>query len=297
MQIGRLRELGRKRPFVVVDGDAVTVDHLIEDWTRAELERGALDTVRDVDLSERPRTTLRDLHLAAPINRPGKVVCVGLNYAQHAAEIGAAHPAEPIIFMKSPDAVVGPREDVVIPPGSERTDYEAELAIVIGSRALYLDSPASAGKHVLGYSVSQDISERAWQMERGGQWVKGKSFPTFNPIGPVVVTPEEFDPADARVWCSVDGEMRQESRTSDMIFPVDHLVWYVSQFMELRAGDIINTGTPGGVGMGMDPPGYLCPGQELRTGIEGIGELVSSVLGAGRPAPSPRELLRDEVDR
>lgn len=297
MRIGRLSELGRERPFVLVDGEAVTVDHIIDDWTRTELERGALDTVRDADLGQRPRIALRDLRPAAPIHRPGKVVCVGLNYAQHAAEIGAARPAEPIIFMKSLDAVVGSREDVVIPPGSERTDYEAELAIVIGSRALYLDSSASARKHILGYSVSQDISERAWQMERGGQWVKGKSFPTFNPLGPVIVTPEEFDPADARVWCSVDGEMRQESRTSDMIFQVDHLVWYVSQFMELCAGDIINTGTPQGVGMGMNPPGYLRPGQELRTGIEGIGELVSSTVSAGRPTQSSRDLLREEVDR
>lgn len=282
MRIGRMNDLGRERPFVVVDGEAVTVDHIIGDWTRTDLEHGALETVRDVDLNDRPRLSLGDLRLAAPIQRPGKVVCVGLNYAQHAAEIGAAGPDEPIIFMKSPDAVVGAREAIIIPPGSERTDYEAELAIVIGRQALYLESPASARGHVLGYSISQDISERAWQMERGGQWVKGKSFPTFNPIGPVIVTPEEFDPADARVWCSVDGEMRQESRTSDMFFPVDHLVWYISQFMELCAGDIINTGTPAGVGMGMNPPGYLRPGQELRTGIDGIGELVSFTVATDR---------------
>lgn len=280
MRIGRLNDLRRERPFVVVDGEAVTVDHIIGDWTRTDLERGALEMVRDADLSDRPRLSLDDLRPAAPILRPGKVVCVGLNYAQHAAEIGAASPAEPIIFMKSPDAVVGAHEDVIIPPGSERTDYEAELAIVIGRQALYLESPASVRGLVLGYSISQDISERAWQMERGGQWVKGKSFPTFNPIGPIIVTPEEFDPADARVWCSVDGEMRQESRTSDMFFQVDHLVWYISQFMELCAGDIINTGTPAGVGMGMKPPGYLRPGQELRTGIEGIGELVSCTVAA-----------------
>jgi len=280
MRIGRLNDLGRERPFVVVDGEAVTVDHIIGDWTRTDLERGALETVHDADLSDRPRLSLDDLRPAAPIHRPGKIVCVGLNYAQHAAEIGAASPAEPIIFMKSPDALVGAHEDVIIPPGSERTDYEAELAIVIGRQALYLESPASARGHVLGYSISQDISERAWQMERGGQWVKGKSFPTFNPIGPIIVTPKEFDPADARVWCSVDGEMRQESRTSDMFFQVDYLVWYISQFMELCAGDIINTGTPAGVGMGMKPPGYLRPGQELRTGIEGIGELVSFTVAA-----------------
>ena len=280
MRIGRLNDLGRERPFVVVDGEAVTVDHIIGDWTRTDLEHGALETVRDADLSDRPRLSLDDLRPSAPIHRPGKVVCVGLNYAQHAAEIGAASPAEPIIFMKSPDAVVGAHEDVIIPPGSERTDYEAELAIVIGRQALYLESPASVRGLVLGYSISQDISERAWQMERGGQWVKGKSFPTFNPLGPIIVTPEEFDPADARVWCSVDGEMRQESRTSDMFFQVDHLVWYISQFTELCAGDIINTGTPAGVGMGMKPPGYLRPGQELRTGIAGIGELVSRTVAA-----------------
>jgi 2-keto-4-pentenoate hydratase/2-oxohepta-3-ene-1,7-dioic acid hydratase in catechol pathway len=184
-------------------------------------------------------------------------------------------PPEPVVFMKAPDCLVGPNDPISIPPGSQATDYEVELAIVIGKRALYLESESPAKEHILGYSISQDVSERHWQVERAGQWVKGKSFPTFNPMGPVIVTADSFDASDVRVYCTVDGEKRQDSRTSDLIFGIDHIVWYLSQFMELFPGDVINTGTPEGVGMGFKPPKYLRSGQRVVTGIEGIGEMTS----------------------
>jgi 2-keto-4-pentenoate hydratase/2-oxohepta-3-ene-1,7-dioic acid hydratase in catechol pathway len=180
--------------------------------------------------------------------------------------------------MKAPDCVVGPDDDIVIPPGSTATDYEVELAIVIGKRALYLEKPEQSPDYILGYTISQDISERHWQIERSGQWVKGKSFPTFNPIGPSIVTGDSINPHNLRLWCEVDGVMKQDSNTDDLLFGINHIVWYISQFMELFPGDIINTGTPFGVGLGFKPPVYLRGGQVVRTGIEGIGEIESKVV-------------------
>jgi 2-keto-4-pentenoate hydratase/2-oxohepta-3-ene-1,7-dioic acid hydratase in catechol pathway len=200
-----------------------------------------------------------------------------LNYLAHIKEAGFDTPVEPVIFMKAPDSLTGPNDDVVIPPNSAATDYEVELAIVIGKRALYLDSPAESAEQILGYSISQDVSERHWQMERAGQWVKGKSFPTFNPLGPVIVTADSINAHNLRLWCSVNGEMKQDSNTDDLLYGIDHIVWYISQFMELFPGDVINTGTPFGVGMGFKPPIYLKAGDVLKTGIEGIGEITNHV--------------------
>jgi 2-keto-4-pentenoate hydratase/2-oxohepta-3-ene-1,7-dioic acid hydratase in catechol pathway len=180
--------------------------------------------------------------------------------------------------MKAPDSFVAPNDDVIIPPGSTSTDYEVELAIIIGKRALYLNNPEEAAQYILGYSISQDISERQWQIERSGQWVKGKSFPHFNPMGPFIITAESIDPSNLRIWCSVDGELRQDSSTSDLLFGINYLVWYISQFMELFPGDVINTGTPGGVGMGFNPKRYLQVGQIIHTGISGIGEFTNRVI-------------------
>jgi 2-keto-4-pentenoate hydratase/2-oxohepta-3-ene-1,7-dioic acid hydratase in catechol pathway len=206
------------------------------------------------------------------------VICVGLNYLGHIKETNADTPAEPVIFMKAPDSVVGPNDDIVIPPNSLATDYEVELAIVIGKRALYLESPESSKNHILGYTISQDVSERHWQIERSGQWVKGKSFPTFNPIGPEIVTGDEINPHNLRLWCSVNDVMKQDSNTDDLLFGIDHIVWYISQFMELFPGDVINTGTPFGVGLGFKPPVYLAAGDLVKTGIEGIGEITSHCI-------------------
>ena len=209
--------------------------------------------------------------------RPTKVICVGLNYLKHAVETKANPPEEPIVFMKAPDTVVGGFDDITIPPNSVKTDYEVELCVVIGKKALYLDSPAQSRKHILGYTISQDVSERHWQIERSGQWMKGKSFPSFNPMGPWLVTDEDFQTSNLRIWCKVNGEMRQDSNTNDLIFNIDFCVWYISQFMELNAGDVINTGTPEGVGMGFKPERYLARGQVVETGIEGIGIIKSNV--------------------
>ena len=278
MRIARLGAFESEKPAIIInDKEAVFVDHLIADWNRVELENGALAKVKAADLSALPLVKIGDYRLGSPVARPTKAICVGLNYLQHAKETGATPPEEPIIFMKAPDTVIGGFDDIIVPPGSLKTDYEVEICVVIGKNALYLESPEQAKEHILGYTISQDVSERHWQIERSGQWVKGKSFPTFNPVGPWIVTTDSFEPDDVRLWCSVDGEMRQDSRTSDLIFGINHCIWYISQFMELKAGDIINTGTPQGVGMGHNPTKYLLGGEVVETGIDGIGVIKSHV--------------------
>ena len=279
MKIARFGQLGSERPAVMVNQtQAVYVDHLIKDWNRDELMAGALEKVKSADVSSLAPFDIAGLRVGSPVARPTKLICIGLNYARHAVESGMTPPPEPVVFMKAPDCLIGPNDEIAVPPNSTATDYEVELSIVIGKRALYLKSESEARSHILGYSISQDVSERHWQIERAGQWVKGKSFPTFNPMGPVIVTGDEFNPDDVRLYCSVDGEKRQDSRTSDLIFGIDHIVWYLSQFMELFPGDIINTGTPEGVGMGFKPTKYLQRGQKVVTGIEGIGEMVSQTI-------------------
>jgi 2-keto-4-pentenoate hydratase/2-oxohepta-3-ene-1,7-dioic acid hydratase in catechol pathway len=281
MKIARFGSIGSERPAVMVnETQAVYVDHLIKDWDRRELEGGAYKKVKSADLSSQPTFDIAGLRIASPVARPTKLICIGLNYARHAAESGMTPPPEPVVFMKAPDCLVGPNDNIMIPPNSTATDYEVELAIVIGKRALYLKSESEARSHILGYSISQDVSERHWQIERAGQWVKGKSFPTYNPMGPTIVTGDEFVPDDVRLYCNVDGEKRQDSRTSDLIYGIDHIVWYLSQFMELFPGDIINTGTPEGVGMGFKPTRYLRAGQEVVTGIEGLGEMRSKTIAS-----------------
>ena len=279
MRIARFGKFGSERPAVMInDAQAVYVDHLIKDWNRDELEAGGYEKVKAADLSSQTPFDIAGLRIGSPVARPTKLICIGLNYAKHAAESGMTPPPEPVVFMKAPDCLIGPNDEIAIPPNSTATDYEVELAIVIGKRALYLKSEEEARDYILGYSMSQDVSERHWQIERAGQWVKGKSFPTFNPMGPQIVTSDEFSPDDVRVYCTVDGEKRQDSRTSDLIFGISHIVWYLSQFMELMPGDVINTGTPEGVGMGFKPTKYLKAGQVVVTGIEGIGEMTSRTI-------------------
>ena len=279
MKIARFGAIGSERPAVMLNqSQAIYVDHLIKDWNRSELEAGAFEKVKSADLSSQTPFDIAGLRIASPVARPTKLICIGLNYARHAAESGMTPPPEPVVFMKAPDCLIGPNDEIAIPPNSIATDYEVELAIVIGKRALYLNSESEARSHILGYSISQDVSERHWQIERAGQWVKGKSFPTFNPMGPAIVTEDEFKPDDVRLYCTVDGDKRQDSRTSDLIYGIDHIVWYLSQFMELFPGDIINSGTPEGVGMGFKPTKYLTRGQEVITGIEGLGEMRSKTI-------------------
>ena len=279
MKLARLGKFGSEKPAIVIsDTEAVFVDDVVADFNRETLSNGAIEKLKKLDLSSRSKVKISDYRLGSPVARPTKAICVGLNYAKHAKESGAEPPKEPVIFMKAPDTVIGGFDDIVIPPNSVKTDYEVEICVVIGKDALYLESPAKAKEYILGYTISQDVSERHWQIERSGQWVKGKSFPTFNPVGPWIVTADEFDPSDVRLWSTVDGEKRQDSKTSDMIFGIDHCVWYISQFMELKAGDIINTGTPEGVGMGHKPEKYLKPGQVVETGIDGLGAIKSNVV-------------------
>ena len=276
MKIARIGALGSEKPVVVEGDQAIDVSSLVSDWNRAELEKGGYEKVAKADLSKLPRTALAGVRYGSPVARPTKVICVGLNYIAHIAETGADTPKEPVIFMKAPDTVIGGNDDVIIPPNSVKTDYEVEICVVIKKFALYLKSPEEAADYILGYTVSQDVSERYWQVERSGQWVKGKSFPTFNPVGPWIVTTDELkNPQNLRLWCTVDGESRQDSNTSDMIFDINYCVWYLSQVMELHAGDIINSGTPQGVGMGFKPEKYLKGGEIVKTGIEGIGSITN----------------------
>ena len=283
MRIARLGELNKEKPAVVIsDTEAVFVDDLISDFNRAELENGAIAKLQKVDLSSRSKVVIADYRIGSPVARPTKVICVGLNYAKHAFESFIEPSPEPIVFMKAPDSVVGPNDDIVIPPNSLKTDYEAELCVVIGKNTLYLKSEEQAAEHILGYTISQDVSERHWQVERSGQWTKGKSFPTFNPMGPWIVTADELAekkllPSNLSLSCTVDGELRQNSSTSDLIFGINHCIWYISQFMELKAGDVINTGTPGGVGMGLKPEKFLKGGEVIITSIEGIGMIKNKV--------------------
>ncbi len=218
--------------------------------------------------------------LGPPLQRPSKLICIGLNYADHARESGADIPKEPILFSKATSSFCGPNDDVVIPRRSEKSDWEVELAVVIGAKATYVNE-ADAMKHVAGYALHNDYSEREWQLERGGQWVKGKSADTFAPVGPFLATPDEIgDPHQLRLWLKVNGETRQDSTTAQMIFNIPHLVSYISQFMTLLPGDIISTGTPPGVGLGFKPPVFLKPGDVVELGIEGLGEQRQTAVAA-----------------
>ncbi len=249
-------------PVIPRDADATTLEGMR--YIR-EAVTGSLSGADSIDLTK--------VRIGSPIAWPGKVICVGLNYRQHAAEAGMDVPNEPILFMKTPYTVQGANDVVVIPPGSTKTDYEVELAIVIGRRAEYLSSPAQSRDYILGYAISDDVSERHFQLERGGQWDKGKNCATFNPLGPWIVTVDEIsDPHALELRLTVNGEVRQNSSTADMIFDVDHLVWYISQFMTLMPGDVINTGTPQGVGSGFTPGKYLSAGDIVEVSITGLGQ-------------------------
>lgn len=230
----------------------------------------------------RARTALREgtlpvldatgLRVGAPVARPGLLVCIGLNYSDHAAETGAEPPAEPVVFLKATNTIVGPDDTVLIPRTSTRTDYEVELAVVLGGRARYLSSPEEADAVIAGYAVSNDVSEREFQHERGGQWTKGKSCETFNPLGPWLVTPDEAgDPQDLALRLAVNGQPRQDGTTKNMLFDVRHVVWYLSQFMVLEPGDVVNTGTPAGVAFGANDFPYLSEGDEVTVEIDGLG--------------------------
>jgi 2-keto-4-pentenoate hydratase/2-oxohepta-3-ene-1,7-dioic acid hydratase in catechol pathway len=244
------------------------------DWDAATLRANALaDLAGRLDAVDALPLVPAGTRLGAPIARPGKVICIGLNYRDHAEESGMPVPEEPVLFMKAPNTVVGPNDTIRIPRGSEKTDWEVELGVVVGRDLNYAADEAEAARAIAGYCISHDVSERAFQLERGGQWVKGKSCDTFNPTGPWLVTPDDVpDPQALVLELDVNGEARQRGTTATMIFGVYHLVHYISQFMTLEAGDLITTGTPPGVGLGMKPPQYLKPGDRVRLAITGLGE-------------------------
>ncbi|BDZ47829.1 2-hydroxyhepta-2,4-diene-1,7-dioate isomerase [Frondihabitans sucicola] len=249
---------------------------------------GILRTSDALSAGVLPAATIDGDRVGSPLARPGKIVCIGLNYRDHAAETHAEIPSEPIVFMKDPSTVVGPNDDILIPPTSEKTDWEVELGVVIGERARYLPDTASAGSVIAGYVLSHDVSEREYQLERGGQWDKGKSCETFNPLGPEFVTADEIDPSNLRLTLSVNGVSRQNGTTRDLIFDVNHVVWYLSQFMVLEPGDVINTGTPAGVALGLPEHPYLRPGDVVELSIEGLGRQRSTLVRASTdPSAGP----------
>lgn len=273
MRLMRIGEPGHERPVAVSpEGRHHDLSGVTDDIDGGFLAALADDPGLVPALSQLPETDITGQRVGAPVARPSALLCVGQNYAAHAAESGSAPPEQPILFYKSPNTVVGPYDDVLIPRGSKKTDWEVELAVVIGRRASYLDSPADASAHVAGYAVSNDVSERAFQLEEsGGQWSKGKSCATFNPLGPVLVTADEVaDPQRLRLRSSVNGEPRQNSSTADMIFGVAHLVHHLSQYLVLEPGDVINTGTPEGVALSGRFP-YLGAGDVMEVGISGLG--------------------------
>ncbi len=272
MKLVRHGAAGQERPGLIdAEGRLRDLTGIVPDIAGTALLPESLDRLKAIDPASLPLVE-GNPRIGACVGSVGKLVCVGLNYSDHAAESGLPVPSEPVLFMKATSAIVGPNDDVEIPRGSKKTDWEVELGIVIGKPAKYV-SEEDALSHVAGYCVINDVSEREFQIERGGQWDKGKGCDTFGPMGPWLVTADEVaDPQDLHMWLEVDGKRFQDGSTRTMIFGVAHLVSYISQFMSLQPGDVISTGTPPGVGLGQKPPLYLTPGQTMRLGIQGLGE-------------------------
>ncbi|MFF5372788.1 fumarylacetoacetate hydrolase family protein [Streptomyces sp. NPDC013187] len=274
MKLLRVGAPGEERPAVRTDdGLLLDLSPVAHDIDGAFLAAGGVDRARAaVTRGELPELDADGLRIGAPVARPGKVVCIGLNYRDHAAETGAPIPERPVVFMKDAGTVVGPYDEVLIPRGSVKTDWEVELAVVIGRRARYLDGPEAARKAIAGYAVSHDVSEREFQLEYSPQWDLGKSCETFNPLGPWLVTADEVgDPQNLGLHLSVNGVKRQDGHTSDMVFPVAHIVAYLSQYMVLEPGDVINTGTPAGVALGLPGTPFLRPGDTVELCVDGLG--------------------------
>jgi 2,4-didehydro-3-deoxy-L-rhamnonate hydrolase len=274
MKLLRFGEFENEKPAIELsNGKRIDVSAFGEDFNEAFFASDGLTRLAkwlETEVAACPEVPA-NVRIGSCIARPSKIVCIGLNYAKHAAESGMAVPTEPVVFFKSTTALCGPFDDVVIPRNSEKTDWEVELAVIIGKKASYVNEE-DAMNYVAGYALHNDYSERAFQLERGGQWVKGKSCDTFAPLGPVMVTKDEVpNPQNLRLWLSVNGEMLQDSNTNDMIFDVKHIVYYLSQFMTLLPGDVISTGTPFGVGLGFKPPRYLKAGDVVELGIDNLG--------------------------
>ncbi|MFK4789318.1 fumarylacetoacetate hydrolase family protein [Microbacterium sp. ZW T5_56] len=285
MKLMRIGDPGRERPVVLVADDLVVeVSDLTPDYDSAFFAGFDRERWEQEVEARRSRGLVRQFgneRIGAPIARPHQILCIGLNYRRHAEETGAAIPPEPILFTKAPNTIVGPYDDVRIPRGGDKTDWEVELGIVIGRRCAYLDDDEAARSAIAGYVISNDVSERSFQLERGGQWTKGKSAETFNPCGPWLTTPDEVgDVNRLDLWLNVNGDRKQTGSTADLIFDPVFLVRYLSQFLVLEPGDLINTGTPHGVGMGFTPPQWLRDGDVMELGISGLGSQRQRVIGA-----------------
>jgi 2,4-diketo-3-deoxy-L-fuconate hydrolase len=283
MKLMRIGDVGAERPVVRISEESyVDVSDVVSDFNEDFFGSGGLDSIKPI-IAQRIQvgalTSFASERIGSPVARPHQILCIGLNYSDHAAETGQPVPSEPILFTKSPNTLIGPNDDVRIPRGSTKTDWEVELGIVIGKRTSYLDHMEQAREAIAGFVVVNDVSERAFQIERGGQWSKGKSAETFNPAGPWLVTPDEIDDVlKLGMWLDVNGVRRQTGSTSTMIFDPYFIVHYLSQFLVLEPGDLINTGTPPGVGMGMKPPVWLQPGDVMTLGIDGLGSQRQNVV-------------------
>lgn len=274
MKLIRFGQAGKEKPGIQLkDEKRIDVSDFGSDYTEEFFENQGIEKLRiwlENNQEECPEIGV-DIRLGPPVRRPSKIVCIGLNYAKHAEESGMDVPGEPVIFFKATSAVVGPNDDLIIPKGSKKTDWEVELGIVIGKRTSNVKE-SDAMDYVAGYVLHNDYSERSFQLERGGQWVKGKSCDTFAPLGPFLVTRDEIpNPHNLDLWLKLNGEIKQQSNTSDFVFDIPQVVSYISQFMSLLPGDIISTGTPFGVGMGLSPQRFLRPGDVVELGIEGLG--------------------------
>lgn len=274
MKLIRFGEKNKEKPGIQLDDDQrIDVSSFIDDYDENFFYKIGIKKLRSWLNKNKEKCPIIDnnIRIGPPISRPSKIVCVGLNYAKHAAESGMKIPDEPVLFFKSSSAITGPYDPIIIPKNSSKTDWEVELAIVIGKRASYV-SKQDALNYIAGYVLHNDVSEREFQIERSGQWVKGKSCDSFAPIGPFIATADEIEnPNNLNLWLKVNGEEMQNSNTSDFIFNIEEVVSYISQFMTLMPGDIISTGTPFGVGLGLNPPKYLKEGDIVELGIEGLG--------------------------
>ncbi len=278
MKLLRHGNAGAERPGILdSEGDVRDLSGVVEDWAGAALVSESLQKIRGINLGKLPLVPA-STRLGPCVGSVGKFLCIGLNYSDHAAESGMAVPTEPVLFMKATSAICGPNDNIVMPRGSTKTDWEVELGVVIGKEAKYV-AEQDALSHVCGYCVVNDVSERAFQLEGTGQWVKGKSADTFGPIGPWLVTADDIpDPQNLDMWLEVDGRRFQNGSTKTMVFGVAHLISYLSRFMSLQPGDIISTGTPPGVGLGQKPPVYLRAGNVIQLGIKGLGEQRQTVV-------------------
>ncbi|MFP6872314.1 MAG: fumarylacetoacetate hydrolase family protein [Verrucomicrobiales bacterium] len=281
MKLIRFGEPGKEKPGLLLDdGRRVDASTAARDYDEMFFESGGLEALAQwsAENAEKAPEVDPGVRLGSPVARPSKLLCIGLNFRDHAAETNAPLPEEPVLFSKATSALSGPYDNVIIPRGSEQTDWEVEIAVVIGKHASYI-TETQAAEHIAGYVLHNDVSERSFQKDRGGQWVKGKSADSFAPLGPFMATTGEItDVNNLAMWLTLNGEKMQDGNTSNLIFNIPHIVSYLSQFMSLLPGDVISTGTPAGVGMGMNPPRYLSPGDVVELGIEGLGSSRQNVV-------------------